>query len=44
MGNGVAGAACVIFLMDRGVMRLTVAFLTGRQLPMGRMAFGTCQC
>ena len=44
MGNTVAGTAFFIFFMDRGAMRLAVAFLAGRQLPMGRMTLGTCQC
>ena len=43
MGNIMAGTACLIFIMDRCTVRLSVTLLTGHQLPMIRMAFGTGQ-
>jgi hypothetical protein len=43
MGNPMTFAAYAIFLMDRGTMRFTMAFLAGRKLPMGRMTLRTGQ-
>ena len=43
MGNIMASAACLVLIMDRCTVRLSVTLLTGHQLPMIRMAFGTGQ-
>ena len=39
MGNAMTFATFCVFFMDCGAMRLTVAFLADRQLPVNRMAF-----
>jgi len=43
MGNIMAGAACLILIMDFCTVRLAMAVLTGHQLTMIRMAFRTGQ-
>ena len=43
MGNIMASAACLVLIMDRCTVRLSVTLLTGHQLPMIWMAFGTGQ-